>query len=146
MQQAVIFDIDGTLADNTHRQQFLKSNKYAWKQFFDAMEDDLPNSPIVSFYQVLQESKKYKMLIVTGRPDNYQKLTEQWLIWNNIIYDELYMRKASDTREDSIIKEEILFEIQKKYSIIFVVDDRTSVVNMWRKHGIICLQCNNELN
>lgn len=145
MQQCIIFDIDGTLADNSHRQYLLMSNKYAWKQFFDSMGEDLPNKPIFSLYQTLQESKKYKMIIATGRPDNYKKLTEQWLFWNNIIYDELYMRKAGDTREDSLVKEEILFEIQKKYFIVFVVDDRTSVVNMWRKHGITCLQCNDNM-
>ena len=141
MQKAVIFDIDGTLADNSARQGILEKDKRAWNKFFEGMGDDTPNKELVSLYKLIAESKQYTMIIATGRPDQYKKLTEQWLIWNDIEYQHLYMRTTGDYRPDAIVKEEMLLEIQKKYTVAFVVDDRNSVVDMWRKHGILCLQC-----
>lgn len=141
MQKAVIFDIDGTLADNSNRQAILQKNKHDWKTFFEEMGSDTPNTNIVEIYNVLKTSNQYKMLIVTARPENYRLLTEQWLIWNNIEFDALYMRLAKDTRPDSVVKQLILEEIIKDFDIRFVFDDRSSVVKMWRDAGITCFQC-----
>ena len=51
------------------------------------------------------------------------------------------MRKEKDYRQDAIIKQEIYEnEIEGKYNIHFVLDDRDQVVAMWRKKGLTCLQ------
>lgn len=106
------------------------------------MIDDLPNMAIVELYITLWASSKYEMVIVSGRSDEYYKFTEQWLSWNEIPYTDLIMRKKSDFRSDSIVKEEILKRILSKgKEIAFVVDDRQQVVDMWRRNGITCLQC-----
>lgn len=81
------------------------------------------------------------MLIVTGRPETYRKITEQWLIWNHIEYDNLYMRSENDCRSDVDVKREILQKIREQYDVSFVFDDRTSVVKMWREEGLVCFQC-----
>lgn len=141
MKECVIFDIDGTLADNSARQEILIKDKRAWNKFFEAMGDDKPNEQLVVLYKLITESKQYTMIIVTGRPKQYKEMTEQWLFWNEIAYEYIYMRTTGDYRPDAIVKEEILLEIQKEYKVAFVVDDRNSVVSMWRKHGILCLQC-----
>lgn len=80
------------------------------------------------------------MIIVSGRPEKYKKLTEQWLTWNNIYYDDLYMRKDGDQRKDNVIKQEILKHIKEKYEISFAFDDRKSVVDMWRE--MVCFVFN----
>ena len=141
MQRAVIFDIDGTLADNSIRQKILMDNSRDWHTFFKNMGDDAPVPAVLEIYQVLQKTNTYKMLIVSGRPDNYRKLTEQWLVWNNIIFDELYMRSAKDQRSDVDVKRDILQHLREKYDIAFVFDDRSAVVEMWRNEGITCFQC-----
>ncbi len=143
MKKAVIFDIDGTLADTSNRQYILQENPSKWGDFFAKMGDDVKNDAVCELYTIIKKSGEYKMIIVSGRPDNYQKLTEQWLAWNEIEYDELYMRNSNDNRPDSDIKRDILHKLQEVYTISFVVDDRTSVVNMWREEGIICFQCDN---
>ncbi len=54
------------------------------------------------------------------------------------------MRADKDSRKDFIIKKEILEVIRKDFDdpeILFVVDDRPSVVKMWREEGLVCLQC-----
>ncbi|WP_202926579.1 hypothetical protein [Piscirickettsia salmonis] len=43
---------------------------------------------------------------------------------------------------DNIIKEEILDRLlSNNKHILFVIDDRRQVVDMWRRRGIVCLQC-----
>ena len=60
---------------------------------------------------------------------------------NYIEYDLLAMRKAGDTRKDSIIKKEMFEEyVEDKYKILFVLDDRNQVVEFWRSLGLTCLQ------
>ena len=88
------------------------------------------------------KSYGYKIYFVTGRGENYRKMTVDWLIQYNVFYDELHMRKNQDFREDSEVKEEIYInEIEKIAQVLFVVDDRKSVVERWRKLGLTCLQC-----
>ncbi len=53
MTKIVIFDIDGTLADNSHRQHFLEGGKKDWKGFFDAMVDDQPNINVLRLFDAI---------------------------------------------------------------------------------------------
>ena len=81
------------------------------------------------------------IIIVSGRTDDCFKETTEWLINNNIPFDDLFMRKAGDTREDSIIKKEIFDNhLKNRYNILAVFDDRNRVVSMWRSLGLTCLQ------
>jgi hypothetical protein len=140
--QVVIFDLDGTLAEINHRRTHLSSQSPDWKSFNSEMSNDIPNKPIVDLYKALWDSQIYQLIIVSGRSDEYRKFTEQWLSWNEIPFSELIMRKKGDSRSDHIVKEEILKQIQSlNKEIAFVVDDRQQVVDMWRKNGITCLQC-----
>ena len=141
MQKAVIFDIDGTIANNDERQKILKDNVHNWQNFFNEMGNDSVNKAISEIYNIIKKTKKYKMLIVTGRPETYRKITEQWLIWNRIEYDNLYMRSENDCRSDVDVKREILQKIREQYDVSFVFDDRRSVVQMWREEGLVCFQC-----
>jgi hypothetical protein len=51
------------------------------------------------------------------------------------------MRKTDDFRKDSIIKEEIYQEnIEGKYNVLCVLDDRNQVVDFWRAKGLTCFQ------
>ena len=52
------------------------------------------------------------------------------------------MREDKDSRPDSEVKQDILRRLQGQCKkILFVVDDRQSVVDMWRANGVTCLQC-----
>jgi len=41
---------------------------------------------------------------------------------------------------DTVVKREMLAGMDKS-RIIFVVEDRSRVVEMWRSEGLVCLQC-----
>lgn len=142
MAKAIIFDLDGTLANIDSRRAVLNDNPKDWDGFFKNIHSDIPNAPIVMLYKTLAKDNHHKMIIVSGRPDKYQEDSIKWLNENNIVYDYLYMRKNGDRRPDYLIKEEVLEKIiSQGFEVILSVDDRDSVVQMWRKHGITCLQC-----
>lgn len=142
MRKIVIFDIDGTFADNSERRALLTDEYPDWDVFFETMGDDRVIEPIVNLFSILYDSGKYLMYIFSGRPERFRPLTEQWLTWNSIAPVPLFLRKDGDHRPDDIVKEEMLHSLLSKgHSVEFVVDDRQTVVDMWRKNGIICLQC-----
>ncbi len=141
LKKAIIVDLDGTLANIEERRNQLKENK-DFKIFYSNIINDKIN---IWCREIINKFKnEYEIIIVTGREDveNVRKDTLMWLDDNNVYYDEIHFRKNKDNRKDAIIKEEIYFDkIKNKYEILFVVDDRKQVTEMWRKNNLICLQC-----
>jgi predicted kinase len=134
IKKIVICDVDGTLADCSHRRHFLEDKK-DWKGFFDAMPDDTLRKGVASL--LWDTYKDYTIVIVTARPSTYQVETIDWLKANNISYDHIIMRKAGDYRRDDIVKQEMLDNyFFNKEDIEMVIDDRRLVIEMWRQNGL----------
>lgn len=141
MMKAVIFDIDGTLADNSHRQLWVQQRPKDWDKYNDTMNMDLPVHRVISLLKMFVYGG-HKALLCTGRNEQYRQRTVLWLRNNNVPFDYLYMRRDNDRRPDYIVKEEMLGRIlESGFVPEYVVDDRKSVVDMWRKNGLLCLQC-----
>lgn len=134
--KAIIVDLDGTLCDCSHRRHLAEQRD--WKGFYEALVDDPVNEHVRVTVEALAES--YTVLLVSGRPLDYAYHTIVWLDESAICYDELHMRKSGDSRDDTIVKREILTELRKKYDIVMAFDDRDRVVKMWRDEGIPCFQ------
>lgn len=138
----ILFDIDGTLADIEHRRHFVEDGRRHWHAFFEAMGEDKENTPITALYRTLWNHPEYEVIVLTGRPEAYRKITEQWFAWNNLPFDRVLMRGARDQRRDAEVKRDFLNQLRGEgKDILFVVDDRQQVVDMWRAEGICCLQC-----
>lgn len=137
--KAIIVDIDGTIADISHRLHFIGGKKKDWPAFFKAMNKDEPKQNVIDVVNVL--AAVFKIILVTGRPKNYKTKTVKWLGKYGVRYDLLYMREKGDFRADEIIKKEIYEkEIKSIYEIIATIDDRQKIVNFWRKEGLTCFQ------
>jgi predicted kinase len=122
LPKAIICDLDGTLALMNGRNPFDASK----------CDEDLLNEPVAN---VLKNYKKlgYQVLLVSGREEKFKEPTLKFLEIHAIAFDDLIMRKTSDSRKDSIIKTEIYNEfIKDKYFVEFVLDDRNQVVDTWR--------------
>lgn len=104
--------------------------------------EDLPNPPIVMLVQALVLHPGVQAIVlVSGRDESARAATLAWLSRMNVPFDSLNMRAVGDGRPDSIVKREILEEcIVRDYSVLGVIDDRASVVEMWRSSGLTCLQ------
>ena len=141
LHKAIIVDLDGTLCDVEHRVHHVRSKPKNWSAFNQAMDQDQPYFWCLELIAAMK-ARDYKIYFVTGRDENFREMTEAWLARHHVEYDQLYMRAAMDFREDSEVKEEIyLAKIELVAQILFVVDDRKSVVERWRKLGLTCLQC-----
>jgi hypothetical protein len=136
-----IFDIDGTLADLTHRLHFVRGNgKPDWRAFFAAVSADEPIRHILELARDLAVSGK-PIVYVSGRSDECREDTEGWLTVNNAPKGPVYMRKQGDHRPDNIIKIELLEQVRYAgYEPAMVFDDRDQVVKAWREKGIPCAQ------
>ena len=139
--KAIIVDLDGTLCNVNHRVCHVQKEEKDWKAFNEGMVHD---GLYFWCFELIESMRKqgYKIIFVTGRDDSYRSHTIDWLKKHNVSYDQLYMRTQSDHRGDDLIKKDIYeTSIQKKHDILFVLDDRLSVVKMRRQIGLICLQC-----
>jgi hypothetical protein len=112
-----------------------------WGAFNKLMLKDPPKQHIVEVAKAMVDAR-HNVIIVSAREETYRPRIVQWLRYQSIEFDALYLRKEKDYREDSLIKEEILQEIirdfGKKPDLVF--DDRARVVEMWRRNGVNCAQ------
>lgn len=135
-----IFDIDGTIANTDHRVHHLEGDKKDWDAWYAKAQGDTPYWEIVDLMHLAYGSG-IKIVICTGRDEKCRKETEEWLNKHDLLYHSLYMRKKGDRRDDTIVKFELLEQIQDDgYDPVLVFEDRDRVVQMWRDAGLKCLQ------
>jgi hypothetical protein len=144
----VLCDIDGTIADISHRLHFVRGHEHPkdWDRFFAHMFSDTVRHDTYLALQMLQRDG-YDIFFVSGRPDTYRDITEEWLAYHcaNIDWQAVFMRRGGDRRPDDIVKEEILNTYFKSHlsRILCVYDDRPSVIRMWERYGLHVINCGN---
>lgn len=147
-ERIFVFDLDGTLADVTHRLHHLACKPKNWAKFFDECDKDKPIQWVIDLLEMVcfTRSDYDHVLILSGRSEHTRDKTEAWLHVHGITqYDELIMRKQGDFRPDETIKPELLqvfLDAHPNAEVAFIVDDRQRVVDMWRAKGYNVLQCN----
>ena len=135
-EDCIIADLDGTVCLHDGR------NPYDLTR----VSKDIPNYPLVRFLQELICNKH--IIFLSGREGTNQcrKDTIDWLTENICSPDfgckrELLMRNKNNFQPDEIVKETIFHkEIEPKYNVLAVFDDRDKVVKMWRSLGLLCNQ------
>lgn len=128
----LVLDLDGTMADNTHRQHLLPTGEgnhtSEWVTFNMACgQDAVIECTRDVFYALLRFAKK--VAVVTGRSEVARIPTEHWLMLNAIPYDELIMRPDDDHRKAVYYKRDVF----KKLGIgagDFVFEDDPTIIEM----------------
>jgi hypothetical protein len=134
-----LFDIDGTLAEVSHRLHYIEKKPKNWHAFFAASADDKAIAHICDLARHL--SKVAPVAFVSGRSDQVRTQTEAWLQREVGRSGPLYMRNAWGKRPDYIVKAELLDRLMADgYRPIMPFDDRDQVVKMWRAKGVPCAQ------
>jgi len=136
-----VFDLDGTIADLTHRLYLIKCDKPDWPSFYRSCVTDKPKQWVIDLLNICR--KHGEILILSGRSDEVEGYTRDWLKDNSVYYDYIVMRKSVDYTPDHVLKSEMLddFLDNKSFQVQFIVDDRQRVVDMWRGKGFNVLQC-----
>jgi len=133
LPKAVICDLDGTLSLLNGRDPYNAAT----------CDNDLLNEPVAAALKMAKQ-QGYQVILLSGREDKFREPTVRFLDKHQIGYDLLLMRTSNDFRKDNIIKRELFEgEIQGKYFVEFLLDDRNQVVDMWRKDlHLPCFQVN----
>lgn len=159
--QAIIVDLDGTLALRSPRRGWYDNHKVDLDSVNTSVEEALLSW---IFYQQ-HKGVDWKVYFFSGREnipignadgieryDGYNALrkTADW-IRHHVIRDHLSredwdkhvvvkLRAHGDHRPDDAVKAEMADTIPRGTNVHFVLDDRNQVVDMWRARGWDCFQ------
>jgi hypothetical protein len=166
----IIFDIDGTLADATHRLHFIKDMAFwtskegrvptpDWDTFLsdEMVSKDAPIPQTWQMLTLLLMGGNNRIYFITGRPEAQRQTTYDWLTDTScpvrsqaalLMKDHPYgripqmeMRTTGDRRPSHIVKEERLQQIRfRGANPTMVFEDRADDTAMWRRNGLLCCQ------
>lgn len=133
-------DIDGTIANAVHRQHYVRTKPKNWKLFNETMKHDTPHHDIIWLIRILKATGN-RIILCTGRTEEYRELTVDWLQTFDVPYDALYMRANGDYRDDSVVKIELVDAMRNDgFDPTIALDDRNRVVDALRAIGMRVLQ------
>ena len=100
----VLFDIDGVLADCSHRLHYLKDKNYDAFYSRKEMLNDKPIQSGIDLYNYFEDSPFNEIMLVTGRPYRTLETTKEWLKKNGVNNGIILMRKDKDYRPSGEVK------------------------------------------
>ncbi|MGH3374134.1 MAG: DNA polymerase beta superfamily protein [Actinoallomurus sp.] len=134
--EVFLVDLDGTVALRDETRPDVR-RFYDWHR----VGEDLPNRPVVGVVHALVRSG-HRIIYLSGRSESARAATSVWIAEHvGVPGEALLMRASDDSRPDSVIKRE-LYEryVAPRYTVTAVLDDRNTVVRMWRDLGLTVLQ------
>jgi predicted kinase len=131
LMSAIICDLDGTLAHHEGRRNVYDASR---------SDEDACDTTIKRLIEVYYRFTHYQIIYVSGREEKYREPTETFLAKNHCPPGPLFMRTTGDPRNDAIVKHELYkANIERKYRVEFVLDDRPRVLRMWQSLGLFTL-------
>ena len=141
----IIFDIDGTLIDISHRLHLIKKTPPDWEEFRNPLQKrwDEPRLPIIKVAIALHKAG-HKVILCSGRRESEREDTleslSRFICYNLIVPSwkpSLCMRRDKDYRPDTEVKADMLETLRNQgFNPVMAFDDRPSVIRMWKEHGL----------
>lgn len=152
----ILCDLDGTVADNSHRQGFIQSTKKDWDSFYrpELILQDKPIEKAKAWVpNLISRVGPENFIFLTGRPERTRQATEQWLSQNigiavrrlgyatlapysNKHLPQLVMRKDGDHRAAHVYKEELCEFLRTNSTTLLFLDDDERNTMMYSRYGI----------
>jgi hydroxymethylpyrimidine pyrophosphatase-like HAD family hydrolase len=147
MLKAIICDLDGTLCNDDNRKDNIKDiigvkewGEKEYDRYYQNIHTDTVFEHIEEIVQKFYDDN-YIILFVTGRPERFRSETNDWLNNKTKLSGHIFMREDNNYESDVTLKTRIYNEhIKPYYDVLFVLEDRTKVVKMWRDLNVSCLQ------
>jgi len=124
--EAVVFDVDSTLADTTHRKGLILQGSQRedtdWEAYAKACTNDTPTAavPLLNLLAPF-----YKIILLTSRPEGARAETNEWLN-RHLIYDRLVMDNGSCLGTVGY-KLAGLRALQREYNIKLLLEDSWNI-------------------
>lgn len=144
----VFCDLDGTVADNSHRKGFIEGGKKDWNAFYntDLIARDYPISASIRVLSRMMAQPGLLIYFLTGRPEKTRQVTMEWLrayLSNENVhtFPALLMRPDGDYRKAHIYKEEHIQKVRAVFPTkpMVFIDDDVRNIEMYKCHGIMLL-------
>lgn len=150
--KSIILDLDGTISD--HSPRFHLAQAKLWDEYHARCNEDLPHEDVLGLIDMIFNPAlaplvdPVDLVICTGRSEKYRSVTMDWLRKHRIPVQTILMRGGNDFRKSGVIKAELLEEhFGSKEEVIkqvlFVLEDRESLVQFFRDYGLPCWQVRN---
>jgi hypothetical protein len=120
-----VVDIDGVLADASHRQHFLDGRPRDWDAFFASVGDDTVIQ--AGCDRVAELAREHRVVLLSGRPERTRADTLAWLDRHGLAADTVVLRPDTDRRPAAIFKAEAIVAIGSPAEVAVVVDDDETV-------------------
>lgn len=120
-----ICDIDGVLADCSHRLKYLTNKDYENFYSNEKVAEDTPIRNGIALFNMMAKVAD-KAIILTGRNAKCERGTKDWLRLHGVKYDEIIFRRTNDWRPaPEVKKEEVekLLQFKDEGTKIFYIDD-----------------------
>lgn len=131
---ALIFDVDGTLADVSPILHHLLDHDdpiaYHTKSLDVAAHEEIAR---IARMEYLWGNH---VIVVTARKERWRAITAAWLARHQIHHHALFMRGDGDNRSDYEVKKDILTAISKHWNVTAAWDDNPHIITLWQEHGI----------
>lgn len=131
-------DIDGVLADATHRQHLLESRWRDWDSFFEAADGDALLTEQSALLDTV--AADHVIALVTARPAWISDLTIAWLAEHDVRWDLLVMRSNGDFRQSPAMKTAAVEQlVTRDLEPVLAMDDDARNVAAYQRLGIPCV-------
>jgi phosphoglycolate phosphatase-like HAD superfamily hydrolase len=128
----VLFDLDGTLADDRQRHHHLEGVE-DWEAYHSACVDDVAVEAVVVLLRLLRKSDVDQVHILTGRFEQYRDITVEWLGRQGITFDRLHMRPDGDKRKNAEYKRSAIEGLTTQgFDPLLLVDDHPGVARAFQ--------------
>jgi len=128
-----IVDIDGVLADATHREHHLAGRPKDWASFFAEVGGDAPIDRGIE--QVAEIAQEHGVVLLTGRPASCREATVEWLGRHAVPFGDLVMRPDGDHRPANVFKSSFVRGRWGPEEVHVILDDDERVVDALRDRG-----------
>jgi hydroxymethylpyrimidine pyrophosphatase-like HAD family hydrolase len=141
-RKAIIVDLDGTLANDLWRRHAYHHPNKDWDEINAMCKYDQPFLWCKEIVKAMA-AQNYHIIFLTARNCSARVNTEAWINLNvDINSYSLIMREENDRREDWVTKEDLFKRmVLPEYDVLFCLEDKQTVTDMWRRIGLTCLQC-----
>lgn len=121
-----VFDIDGVLADASHRQHHVDHRPKDWSAFFaEVGADDIIDR---GRERLIELAGDHSIVLLSGRPESTRADTEAWLAREGIDFGSLILRPDRDRRKAADFKAEAIGRIGPPDRVALVIDDDAAVL------------------
>ena len=136
---AVVFDLDGVLADAAERQHFLdRPGRKDWKRFFDAAGGDALIEEVARLTELVD--RDLHVVLLTARPTTIRSITVTWLERHQLRWDLLVMRPEGEYAASPVAKRMAVHELRDAgFDLQLAFDDDRRNVDMFHDEGIPCI-------